>query len=111
MKRTYPTGKDHPNWKGGITKNQDGYLAFSAGPHRKKYVHRVYMEKLIGRPLRPDEEVDHLCKNRACWPPTDFHLCLMPAVLHHSISCTNRNKQYWRKKKATREENPDSLSR
>lgn len=70
----------------GLHLNEDGYLRFHQKKLRNKYAHRVYMERLLGRPLRLDEEVEHLCKNRQCWPPTDFHLCLMDAALHHGIS-------------------------
>lgn len=73
----------------GLTVNHDGYLRIvRRGPLRDKMAHRAYVERQIGRPLRADEEVDHLCKNRACWPPSDFHLCLMDAVIHAAISGT-----------------------
>ena len=93
----FPPGPQHPRWKGGLTRNAHGYLAFSAGPNRKKYAHRVYMERILGRALGPDEEVHHVCGNRACWPPTDFHLCLMPAAIHDAISAGHASKQRWRK--------------
>lgn len=69
----------------GMRVNKDGYLeVIRRGPHRGRFAHRVYMEHLVGRPLRADEEVHHLCCNRQCWPPTDFHLVLMDAALHHA---------------------------
>jgi len=43
------------------------------------------MERLLGRKLRPEEEVHHLCRNRACWPPTDFHLLLCDEAIHHAM--------------------------
>jgi hypothetical protein len=63
--------------------NHDGYLRIRRGKLRDKMAHRAYMERCIGRELRADEEVHHLCGNRACWPPSDFHLVLMDAPLHH----------------------------
>lgn len=69
----------------GMRVNKDGYLEIiRRGPLRFKMAHRAYMERCIGRPLRRDEEVHHLCRNRQCWPPTDFHLVLMDSALHHA---------------------------
>ena len=66
--------------------DHDGYVEFTRrGLLRFKKAHRVYMETLVGRPLRADEEVHHLCGNRSCWPPTDFHLALMDSALHHGF--------------------------
>lgn len=78
--------------KNGYCRNSDGYLRATTKKHRNKYLHRLWFEVILGRPLRPDEEVEHLCRNRGCWPPTDFHLCLMPASLHDAVSATNGNK-------------------
>lgn len=70
----------------GMILNHDGYLRIvRRGPLRMKMAHRAYVERQIGRPLRADEEVHHLCRNRACWPPTDFHLLLVDAALHHAM--------------------------
>lgn len=66
----------------GMTKNRDGYLRIKKrGIYRDQLAHRVYIARQVGRPLRRDEEVHHDCMTRDCWPPTDFHLCLVDAVL------------------------------
>jgi hypothetical protein len=66
----------------GLTVNADGYLRIKKrGPNRDQMAHRVYVERQIGRKLTPHEEVHHQCRNRACWPPTDFHLILVDSVL------------------------------
>jgi len=66
----------------GLTVNHDGYLRIKKrGPFRDWMAHRFWVSCQIGRPLLPAEEVHHVCMNRACWPPTDFHLCLCDAVL------------------------------
>jgi hypothetical protein len=71
----------------GMTLTYDGYLRIKRrGPLRDKRAHRVYVERQIGRPLRADEHVHHDCRNRTCWPPTDFHLVLMDAALHAGSS-------------------------
>ena len=35
------------------------YLRITSGPQRDRYVHQLVAEAMLGRPLRPDEEVDH----------------------------------------------------
>ena len=68
----------------GLRINCDGYLEIvRRGPLRWKKAHRAYMERCMGRALRRDEEVHHLCRNRKCWPPTDFHLVLLDEAIHH----------------------------
>lgn len=69
----------------GMCLNEDGYLRIRRGLLRNKYAHRAYMERLLGRQLGSGEEVHHLCRNRQCWPPTDFHLLLLDDRLHHGI--------------------------
>lgn len=39
------------------------------GRHRSLRPHRVMMEVFVGRELREDEEVDHLCYNVLCINP------------------------------------------
>ena len=75
----------------GIRIRADGYLEIvRRGPLRWKRAHRVYVERQIGRPLRADEEVHHLCRNPQCWPPTDFHLVLLDAAIHHAVDAGYR---------------------
>lgn len=84
----------------GLHVNEDGYLRICRrGPLRDKMAHRAYVERQIGRPLREDEEVHHVCLNRMCWPPSDFHLCLMDAALHHGIDA---GRAPWLKRKTRR---------
>jgi len=47
--------------------------------------------------LRANEEVHHLCGNRACWPPTDFHLVIMDEAIHHAIDAGKA--PHWKRKK------------
>lgn len=83
----------------GLTVNKDGYLCVTrAGPYRGRFAHRVYMERLLGRPLREDEEVHHLCRNRACWPPSDGHLLLLSGDFHAAIDGGREPHRKWRHK-------------
>jgi hypothetical protein len=44
---------------GGVGESKKGYLRIRSGPHRDKYVHIMIAEAMLGRELRPDEDVDH----------------------------------------------------
>lgn len=87
---SFGRGPANPKWKGGVSVNGCGYLRFSAGPNRGKYVHRVKADRQLveslGRHLSVDEEVHHNCNNRACYPIPDFHLVIMDARLHAGSS-------------------------
>lgn len=48
----------------GLTLTQSGYLAFTIGPHVRRYVHVVVMESYVGRPIADDEEVHHIDGNK-----------------------------------------------
>jgi HNH endonuclease len=66
-----PQGPDHPLWKGGVAKTEDGYIlvAMSVGhpfaPQMRRsngycLEHRLVMAEHLGRPLRRSETVHHL---------------------------------------------------
>lgn len=61
------TGKKHWHWKNGRIKITGGYIAILFPKHpyamnNKRYVyeHRLVVEKIIGRYLKPCEEVHHI---------------------------------------------------
>lgn len=85
----------HPEY---MTVTEQGYLRIKkrGSPFYDKYSHRVYAERQLGRPLLPTEEVHHDCRNRQCWPPTDFHLVIMDIRLHRrSRSGVNGQWKRW----------------
>lgn len=50
-------------------------------------------------PLRIDQEVHHLCRNRACWPPTDFHLLVCDGALHAAFEAGAAPWRKWHARK------------
>lgn len=89
----------------GMTINADGYLRITStrNGNRHKYAHRAYADRQfmhsLGRHLRDDEECHHLCGNRQCWPPSDFHMVIMSEALHHA---SEAGRAPWRKRRARR---------
>lgn len=74
----------------GLRLNQDGYLEIvRRGPLRWQKAHRAYVNRQLRESRLPeltaDEEVHHLCRHRACWPPSDYHLLILPASFHAAI--------------------------
>lgn len=58
--KRYMTGPEHPLYRTGKTRDSNGYVVFSAGPHKGRREHRVIMEQIVGRPLASDEVVHHI---------------------------------------------------
>lgn len=60
MNRRFRSGPDSPLYRGGKTKDGNGYIIFSSGPNKGKREHRVVMEALLGRSLEAHEVVHHI---------------------------------------------------
>lgn len=65
------SGCNNPNWKGGESLRNDGYLLVRIGiisnkKHGKRYdlKHRLIMEKHLGRKLKAKEIVHHINENK-----------------------------------------------
>lgn len=63
-------GKNNPNWKGGIKKTKPGYIQIYKPDHpysdKNGYIqeHRLIIEKVLGRFMKPHECAHHIDKNR-----------------------------------------------
>lgn len=82
----------------GLKVNHDGYLRICRrGPLYDVMAHRAYANRQwrerYGEDMPSYFEVHHNCRNRACWPPTDFHLVIMDARLHAAIEVQNSKQR------------------
>jgi hypothetical protein len=62
-------------WKWPGQRTAAGYGQMRTGPGSRDYVHRISHKLLIG-PIPEGTEIDHLCRNRACYNPE--HLEAVP---------------------------------
>jgi|SRR6185437_391163 len=93
----------------GLRVTSEGYVEITRrGPLRGKKAHRAYVDRQLAEsglpPLIADTEIHHLCRRRDCWPPTDFHLLIMPAAMHHFMEAGARPTKFHRKKQRERNE-------
>ena len=87
----------------GMVLNADGYLRIKARRNglRDQLAHRAYAARQLGRKTLPSEfEVHHECMNRACWPPTDFHLVIVDQALAPHMYQRRGNKKAPRRRAA-----------
>jgi len=56
-------GEKSPKWKGG-TSIVSGYVVLNTGENKKRYVHRLMMEKHLGRRLTENEVVHHINEDK-----------------------------------------------
>lgn len=73
-------GENNPAWRGGVQIDKNGYVLVYAPnhPHRNRHnkilLHRLVMEKKIGRTLLPSEVVHHIDKNKLNNHPSNLSL-------------------------------------
>ena len=74
------TGK---GWR--LTSN--GYVEFTRGPHKGRAVHTVLAEAMLGRPLRSDEVVHHMDRDR-----TNNSLCNLQVMTRSEHTALHRRE-------------------
>lgn len=60
-------------WEWGGCRSKSGYGRARVGGVYV-WVHRAIMEWVVGRRLETAEQIDHLCRNRACFRPTHLEI-------------------------------------
>lgn len=78
-----------PAFSGGVRdKDTAGYPRMSAGPQRKKYVHVLVAQGMLGRELLANEHVHHKdgCVDNPHWS----NLIVLKDTIHNAVS----NRQY-----------------
>ncbi len=91
----YYTGKNHPCWKGGKTRDRDGYEIRNLNINKggKPFfvrTHRWIMEKYLGRPLLKTEVVHHINHN-----PKDNHIPNLMVVTREEHNEIHKGKKYF----------------
>jgi len=95
------SGPNNPFWKGGRYKDsQSGYIMVyspeNQNANKKGYIpeHRLVMEKLLGRELRPNETVRHKNKVKDDNRLNNLELVVLGEPEYNSICCPYCNKKF-----------------
>lgn len=92
------TGPLNPMWNGGRMTDKDGYVLLwmpghpEANHHGQVREHRIVMARVLGRPLRPGEVVDHRNDIRDDNRPENLRLFASNAE-HLSVTLTGRKSR------------------
>lgn len=75
--------ENNPNWKGGKTIDDRGYVRINIASNKWKYEHILVMEKHIGRKLKKGECVHHI--NGVKNDNKLSNLMLFPTISSHTL--------------------------
>ena len=94
-------GEHSPHWKGGVKRSRNGALLIYMPDHPNAsddyvFLHRLIMEDLIGRLLKPDELVHHIDKNSANNVPSNLQIVSASehAKIHNKDRVRNKFGQF-----------------
>jgi len=102
------SGPRNPNWRGGRTVTQHGYVLIRVGTDHHladvrgyAYEHRLVAEEKLGRRLRLGEEVHHLNEDKQDNRPENLEV--VPDKAHHGV----RHRSGGKATRMPREPNPE----
>lgn len=102
-RRNIPKGEKHVHWRGGFFITKEGYIKVvppQNHPSKSRYVflHRLIVERRLGRYLKPGETVHHRDENKQ--NNADYNLKLCSSQSEHAkigLIKTRKYKKLWNK--------------
>lgn len=97
MKSIEKSGENHPGWKGGIEKHNEGYILVydkGNGYKNKIFAHRKIMEEHLGRKLESSELVHHIDGNKYNNAIENLKLMTRAEHMNFHREALNKNKIY-----------------
>lgn len=85
-------GKGNHQYKGGTRNRRDGYVVVR-GSRLKPLQHRVIAERVLGRPLKPNEVVHHINCDRS--DNRNENLLICTQEYHMQLHARMRRHPYW----------------
>lgn len=91
-------GKNNPSWKGG-KQNILGYTVLSMGKGKRKFEHRIVMEKFLDRKLTSQEKIHHINGIKTDNRIENLRVVTQSEHIKIHISDGTLKNNYWKGKK------------